>query len=137
MRVSALQVWPEFMYAHPRPAGTMAAKSASSSSTLGDLPPSSSATRLIVVRGELGHAPTRARGAGERHHVDVGVRGDRLPHHRAEPVTRLNTPGGKPRSSMISARMNALTGATSDGFSTTVQPAASAYATLAAIWLSG
>ena len=35
-------------------------------------------------------------------------------------------------SSMISARMNALTGATSDGFSTTVQPAASAYATLAA-----
>ena len=42
------------------------------------------------------------------------------------PVTRLNTPGGKPISSMISARMNALTGATSDGLSTTVQPAASA-----------
>ena len=40
-------------------------------------------------------------------------------------------------SSMISARMNALTGATSDGLSTTVQPAASAYATLAPIWLSG
>ena len=53
------------------------------------------------------------------------------------PVTRLNTPGGKPMSSMISARMNALTGATSDGLSTTVQPAASAYATFAPIWFSG
>ena len=38
---------------------------------------------------------------------------------------------------MISARMNALRGATSDGFSTTVHPAASAGATLAAIWWSG
>jgi hypothetical protein len=36
----------------------------------------------------------------------------------------LNTPAGKPTSSMISARMNASTGATSLGFSTTVQPAA-------------
>ena len=38
---------------------------------------------------------------------------------------------------MISARRNALTGATSEGFKTTVHPAASAYATLAPIWLSG
>ena len=38
---------------------------------------------------------------------------------------------------MISARMKAFSGATSLGFSTTVQPAASAGATLAAIWWSG
>ena len=42
------------------------------------------------------------------------------------PVTRLNTPAGRPISSMISARMNALSGATSLGLSTTVQPAARA-----------
>ena len=53
------------------------------------------------------------------------------------PVTRLNTPAGRPTSSMISARMKALSGATSLGFSTTVQPTASAGATLAAIWCSG
>ena len=53
------------------------------------------------------------------------------------PVTRLNTPGGRPMSSRISARMKALSGATSLGLSTTVQPAASAGATLAAIWCSG
>ena len=50
------------------------------------------------------------------------------------PVTRLKTPGGSPTSSMISARTKALSGATSLGLSTTVQPAARAGATLAAIW---
>ena len=38
---------------------------------------------------------------------------------------------------MISAKMMAFSGATSDGFSTIVQPAASAGATLQAIWFSG
>ncbi len=53
------------------------------------------------------------------------------------PVTRLNTPGGRPTESMTSARMKASSGATSDGLSTTVQPAARAGATLATIWCSG
>jgi hypothetical protein len=53
------------------------------------------------------------------------------------PVTRLNTPAGRPASSMTSARMKALMGATSLGFSTTVLPAANAGATLSAIWCSG
>ena len=53
------------------------------------------------------------------------------------PVTRLNTPAGRPASSMTSARMKALIGATSLGFSTTVLPAANAGATLSAIWCSG
>ena len=62
MRVSALHVWPEFAYAAPDAArATAAAKSASSRSTLGDLPPSSSATRLIDWRRELGHPLARAR----------------------------------------------------------------------------
>jgi hypothetical protein len=53
------------------------------------------------------------------------------------PVTRLNTPAGRPTCSKISASTNALSGATSLGFNTTVHPAASAGATLAAIWCSG
>ena len=47
------------------------------------------------------------------------------------PVTRLNTPAGRPAASITSARTNALSGVTSLGLSTTVQPAASAGATLA------
>ena len=65
------------------------------------------------------------------------MRGERLADHRPDARDEVEHAGGKPMSSMISARMNALTGATSDGLSTTVQPAASAYATLAPIWLSG
>ncbi|MCY1223116.1 hypothetical protein D9M72_352280 [compost metagenome] len=38
---------------------------------------------------------------------------------------------------MISAKIRASSGAISDGLSTTVQPAASAGATLAAIWFNG
>ncbi len=53
------------------------------------------------------------------------------------PVTRLNTPAGRPTSWMISASTKAFSGATSEGFSTTVQPAASAGATLAATWWRG
>ena len=54
-----------------------------------------------------------------------------------KPVTRLNTPAGRPISSKISARTKALRGATSLGLTTTVQPAARAGATLAAIWCKG
>ena len=53
------------------------------------------------------------------------------------PLTRLKTPGGRPTSSMTSARMKALIGATSLGLRTTVQPAASAGATLRTTWYSG
>ncbi len=53
------------------------------------------------------------------------------------PVTMLKTPLGSPTSSTISAKMKAFMGATSLGFNTTVQPAASAAATLLAIWCSG
>ena len=41
------------------------------------------------------------------------------------PVTTLSTPGGR-MSWVISARRNALSGVSSEGFSTTVLPAASA-----------
>ena len=53
------------------------------------------------------------------------------------PVTRLNTPAGRPTSSITSASRTAFRGATCEGFNTTVQPAAIAGATFAAIWCSG
>ena len=49
----------------------------------------------------------------------------------------LNTPGGRPAASTISAKTSPDSGATSDGFSTIVQPASSAGATLSAIWFIG
>ena len=42
------------------------------------------------------------------------------------PVTTLTTPGGKPASSTSSPSRNAVSGVSSAGLSTTVQPAASA-----------
>ena len=53
------------------------------------------------------------------------------------PATRLNTPAGTPACSRISASTNALSGVTSLGLATTVQPAASAPATFAESWCSG
>ena len=49
----------------------------------------------------------------------------------------LSTPFGSPISCAASASMNALSGAISAGFSTTVQPAASAGAILQTTWCSG
>jgi hypothetical protein len=49
----------------------------------------------------------------------------------------LKTPGGTPAASTISANRIPLIGAISLGLRTTVQPAASAGATLQTIWLSG
>ena len=125
------------MYAAPTPAGTIDAKSASSSSTLGDFPPSSSATFLMVGAASSDtRRPARVEPVKEIMSTS-GCAASASPTTGPVPVTRLNTPGGNPRSSKISASRNALTGATSDGLSTTVQPAASAYATLAPIWFSG
>jgi len=49
----------------------------------------------------------------------------------------LKTPFGVPAASITSAKITPLIGAISEGFSTTVQPAAMAGATLQTIWLSG
>ena len=49
----------------------------------------------------------------------------------------MNTPAGTPASCRISAQIIALKGENSEGFSTIVQPAASAGTTFAAIWFIG
>ena len=94
---------------------------------LADLPPSSWCTRLTVSAAALATSDAGAGRAGERHHVDVRDGATiASPTVGPSPLTRLNTPFGTPASCMTSAKMMALSGAISDGFSTMVQPAASA-----------
>jgi hypothetical protein len=49
----------------------------------------------------------------------------------------LNTPGGRPASSTISAKISPESGAISEGFSTIVQPARIAGMTFSTIWFIG
>ena len=66
MRVSALQVWPEFRKHFATPSGTARCRSASSRITFGDLPPSSSATRLTVcAASSLTRRPARVEPVNE------------------------------------------------------------------------
>jgi hypothetical protein len=60
-----------------------------------------------------------------------------VPTPAPSPFTRLKTPGGMPAASTISANRSPDSGATSEGFSTIVQPAASAGPTFSAIWFIG
>ena len=93
---------------------------------------------LHPVRRRLGDQNSGPGRAGERDHVDAGMGRQRLADLRAQsPLTRLKTPAGAPAASTISAKIRPLIGAISLGFRTTVQPAASAGATLQTIWFSG
>ena len=121
----------------PTPSWTACSKSASSRITFGDLPPSSSATGLTVAAAS---SETRLPALVEPVKETMSTPGwpaTASPATGPVPLTRLKTPGGSPADSMISARMKAFSGTTSLGFSTTVQPAARAGATLSAIWFSG
>ncbi len=63
--------------------------------------------------------------------------GERLARDRAEAGDQVEDPGGSPAASVASAKSWAVSGVSSAGLRTTVQPAASAGATLATIWWSG
>ena len=137
MRVSALHVWPEFRNALPTPSVTACSRLASSRMTLGDLPPSSRATAFTDCEASsLTRLPARVEPVNDTMSMS-GWPAIASPTTGPVPDTRLKTPAGSPTSSMISARMKALSGVTSLGFSTIVQPAARAGATLLAIWCSG
>ena len=137
IRVSALQVCPELRKHLPTPSGTALARSASARITLADFPPSSSATRLTVPAAtSVTRFPARVDPVKETMSTSLCA-AMASPTTGPKPVTRLNTPAGRPISSMMSASTKAFRGATSLGLTTTVQPAANAGATLAAIWWSG
>src|SRR3954469_6652137 len=110
----------------------------SGSTTYGDLPPSSSATRLTLEAAtSLTRLPARVEPVNEIMSTS-GCAAIASPPTGPRPGTRLNTPAGStPDSSITSARMNAFNGVTSLGFTTTEQPAAIAGATFGQIWCSG
>ena len=60
-----------------------------------------------------------------------------VPTPAPSPFTRLKTPGGKPASCTSSAKINALSGLCSEGFSTMVQPAIAAAPNFSVIWFIG
>ncbi len=137
MRVCAEQVWPALTKQLATPTLTARARSASGRMTLADLPPSSSATRLT---DSAASAATRRPAAVEPVKETMSTAGWAAiasPTTGPRPLTRLNTPGGRPTSWKISASAYAASGATSLGLSTTVHPAARAGATLQTIWCSG
>src|SRR3569832_925734 len=137
MREGALQDWPELVIICITPPETALVRSASSSTMFGDLPPSSCATRLTVSAAARATAmPARVEPVNDIMSMP-GCEDIASPTVGPSPLTRLNTPGGTPASCSTSANSIAFIGATSDGLSTTVQPAASAGATLQTIWLIG
>ena len=137
MRVGALQDWPELPMQPKTPPDTAFLRSASSSTMLADLPPNSWATRLTL--GAAAWAtwmPARVEPVNDTMSMP-GWPEMAAPTVSPLPLTTLKTPAGRPAASRISVNSMALKGATSLGLSTMVQPAASAGATLMAIWLTG
>ena len=137
IRDRAQQSWP----ALPKTAGTAAAaaasRSASAKTTLADLPPSSSVTRLIVAAAA---APIPRPTSVEPVKAILATSGcstSRLPQTLPGPATTFSTPSGNPASSAIRSSSSAVSGVSSAGFRTTQLPAASAGATFQAAIVSG
>ena len=117
--------------------GSAAARSVSSSRMNGDLPPSSSVTRLTVCAAACA---TRIPACVEPVMLTMSTPGwpdSSSPISLPGPLMTLTVPGGRPSSSMISARSKAASGAALAGLRIVVQPAASAGASFAASWYSG
>src|SRR3546814_16129122 len=120
MRVGALQDCPVLLKQCAALAATCFGRSASANTMFGDLPPSSRVTRLTVSAAALVTAvPARVEPVNDIMSMP-GWRDIASPTVGPSPLTRLNTPLGKPTSSPISANSIADSGAISDGFSTTV-----------------
>ena len=137
MRVGALQDWPALAITALTPPATARSRSASSRMRFGDLPPSSWHTRLTVgAAARATSIPARVEPVKETRSIPPWA-AMAAPTTGPSPSTRLKAPAGTPASCRMSATMWAEKGATSEGFSTTVQPAASAGASLAMSWFSG
>src|SRR5579864_29261 len=104
---------------------TALSRSASSKTTNGDLPPSSSDNFFVVPAVALRIArPTSV----EPVNAILSTSGcaTRASPERPSPVTMLTTPFGRPASWHNSAKASAVSGVNSAGLSTTVLPAATA-----------
>ena len=126
MRERAQQSWPELPNTALGAAAAAFSRSASAKTTLADLPPSSSVTRLIVsaaraaIRRPTDVEPVNATLATS------GCSTMRSPTTRPLPTTTLKTPSGTPAATTIFSSSTAVSGVSSAGLSTIVLPAASA-----------
>ena len=120
-----MHAWPLFMIEFGSSAGIAVARSASSRMIAADLPPSSRVQRLSCAPQS---APIRFPAAVEPVKLILSTsrcvtRCSPTPRPAA---TMLTTPAGSPTSSITSARRYASSGVSGAGFSTTVEPDASA-----------
>jgi hypothetical protein len=120
-----------------RAPSTAASQSASVKKMLGDLPPSSRVTRLSVSAAFLTMIfPTAALPVNAILST-LGCATSAAPVVSPNPLMMLTTPGGRPTSENQLANSRAVSGVCSAGFSTQVQPAASAGASFHAAMSSG
>src|SRR5919108_3111415 len=129
-RSAAVQLWPALRKQASSVAATAASRSASSSTTSGPLPPISRSTSLPAAR-----SATRCPVAIDPMNPTADVPGfaaTSSPTTGPGPVTMLNTPGGRPASTMHSASFTAHTDVVGAGTHTTAFPAARAGATISA-----
>ena len=137
MRERAQQSWPALPNTAPGAAAAAAWRSASAKTTLADLPPSSSVTRLIVCAAPAAIVRPTSVEPVKATLATSGCSTSRCPHVRPGPATTLTTPSGSPRRRAMRSNSSAVSGVSSAGLSTTVLPAASAGASFHAAIVSG
>ena len=126
IRERAQQSWPALPNTAIGADAAAALRSASANTMFGDLPPSSSVTRLIVAAAPAAiDRPTEVEPV-KAIFATSGCSTRRCPHTDPGPATTLTTPSGIPASDAIDANRSAVNGVNSAGFRTTVFPAASA-----------
>src|SRR5207248_852424 len=111
--------------------------SASANTRLGDLPPSSSVTRLIEAAAEAAIDLPTSVDPVKAIFATSGCSTSRWPTVRPGPATTLTTPAGTPAATAISSKRSAVSGVSSAGLSTTVFPAATAGASFHDAIVSG
>ena len=137
-RFAAVQAWPMLRNLASTAPSTALSRSASSNTTNGALPPSS-----IDVRSTPGAAransfcPTSVEPVKDnfRSRGSAMIASDTGPD--AVVVTTFTTPAGTPASASSDTKRFVVSGVSDAGFTTTVQPAASAGATLRVAMASG
>src|ERR1700690_3255824 len=114
-----------------------ASKSASAKKILGDFPPSSSVTRFTVSAASFTMILPTAAEPVKAILSTSGCFTSGEPQLSPNPVITFTTPLGNPTSSTPFSSSSAVSGVCSAGFSTQVQPAASAGANFQAAIING
>ncbi len=135
-RVAAVQSWPALKKPPILMPSTTASRSASSNTTTGALPPSSRCTRFNVADAAFATSLPVATSPVMETIATPGCRTMPAPTGSPSPVMTLSTPAGR-MSAVSSAKRSAVRGVHSDGFRTTVLPAASAGQSFHAAIISG